>query len=442
MRGLTRAHAEGAKFDVIAAAIQPRGRALLGAREKPGRPVGNRANCLAEQIALKLRRQPMTSQPMKSLERAAISDEERYRFLFESSPAAVYSIDADGVIQEFNRCAELWGRSPALGDTDERFCGSHQMFRPDGSFMPHDECPMALVVQGKVSEVVNGEVVILRPDGSRITVVVNIRPLTGPVGEVVGAINCFYDVTERSHMERLLKEQADALAEMNRRKDEFLAMLSHELRSPLGPVVNAVQSLEKLPAAPEQRHLHGIVQRQLSLLTRLVDDLMDASRIGSGRVQFQLQVVAVSDAVQHAVGTVRHLMEARSQKLEVSLAPEPIWLRADPVRLEQILVNLLTNGAKYTENGGQIFLSIERQGDECIMRVRDTGIGISAEMLPRVFDLFTQAAPTLDRSKGGLGIGLALVKRLVELHHGRVEARSVLGKGSEFVVTLPAVQLA
>ena len=186
----------------------------------------------------------------------ATHSEERYRFLFESSPAAVYSIDASGVIQEFNRCAaELWGRSPALGDTDERFCGSQQMFRPDGSFMPHDECPMAQVVAGKVSEVTNGEVVILRPDGSRITAVVNIRPLKGPSGEIVGAINCFYDITERSRMEQLLKHQADTLADMNRRKDEFLAMLSHELRNPLAPIVNAVQALEKLGATLEQRQL-------------------------------------------------------------------------------------------------------------------------------------------------------------------------------------------
>ena len=366
--------------------------------------------------------------------------EERYRFLFESSPAAVYSIDAAGVIQDFNLCAaELWGRSPQLGDTDERFCGSQQMFRPDGSFMPHDECPMAQVVAGKVSEVVNGEVVILRPDGSRITAVVNIRPLKGPEGEVVGAINCFYDITERFRMEQLLKHQADALSAMNRRKDEFLAMLSHELRNPLAPIVNAVQSLDKLPAAPEQRQLFSMVARQLTRLTHLVDDLMDASRISSGRVQLQLEDVTIGDVVKKATESVRHLIDARGHGLTLTVPPVPIWLRADAVRLEQILVNLLANAAKYTEPGGLISLSVERQGEDCIVRVRDTGSGISAELLPRVFDLFTQATPTPDRLTGGLGIGLALVKRLVELHDGRVEADSVVGRGSEFVVTLPAV---
>ena len=366
--------------------------------------------------------------------------EERYRFLFEFSPAAVYCVDASGVIQDFNRCAaELWGRSPELGDTDERFCGSDQMFRPDGSFMPHDECPMAQVVAGKVSEVTNGEVVILRPDGSRITLIVNIRPLRGSRGEIVGAINCFYDITERSRMEQLLKHQADTLADMNRRKDEFLAMLSHELLNPLAPIMHVVQAVEKLGASPEQKRLLAIAERQLARLTRLVGDLMDASRIGSGTVQLRLEDVAISDAAERAVQTVRHMIEERGQELTVALPPQPIWLRADVVRLEQIMINLLTNAAKYTRNDGRISLSIEQQGDECTLRVQDTGIGISPEFLPRVFDLFTQAAPSLDRSNGGLGVGLALVKRLVESHQGQVEAHSVLGKGSEFVVTLPGV---
>jgi PAS domain S-box-containing protein len=374
-----------------------------------------------------------------SSSKAAANGDDRYRFLFDHSPAAVYSIDAAGVIQDFNRCAaELWGRSPALGDTDERFCGSHQMFRPDGSFMPHDECPMALVVAGKEAEVTNAEVVILRPDGSRITVVVNIRPLKGPRGEIVGAINCFYDITERSRMEQLLKRQADTLVDMNRRKDEFLAVLSHELRNPLAPIMNVVQSLGSLCGTPEQKQLLGIAERQLGRLTRLVDDLVDASRIGSGRVRLQLDDIPVSDVVEGAVQSVRHMIEERGQELVVALPSEPVRVRADAVRLEQIITNLLANAAKYTANGGRISLGIERQGAECVLRVLDTGIGISPELLPGVFDLFTQA-PSLDRSNGGLGIGLAVVKRLVELHQGRVEAHSVLGTGSEFVITLPAV---
>jgi len=366
--------------------------------------------------------------------------EDRYRFLFEFSPAAVYSIDAAGVIQDFNLCAaELWGRSPVSGDTDERFCGSDQMFRTDGTFMPHDECPMAQVVAGKVSEVTNGEVVILRPDGSRINVIVNIRPLKGPGGEIVGAINCFYDITERHRTEQLLKQQADTLADGNRRKDEFLAMLSHELRNPLAPIVHAVQALEKLGGGPTQKRLLTIAERQLAQLTRLVGDLTDASRISNGRVELKLEDVVVAQAVEGAVQAVRHMIEERRQALVVVLPPAPIWLRADAVRLEQIITNLLANAAKYTDHGGTITLTIEQRLGACAFRVRDTGIGISPEVLPHVFELFTQAGPSLHRSNGGLGIGLALVKRLVELHQGQVEAHSVFGEGSEFVVTLPGV---
>ena len=366
--------------------------------------------------------------------------EDRYRFLYEFSPAAVYSIDAEGVIQDFNpRAAELWGRSPELGDTDERFCGSHKMYRPDGSLMPHGECPMAQVVAGELSEVRDAEAVILRPDGSRITVIANIRALKGPRGEIVGAINCFHDITGHSRIEQLLKQQADALADMNRRKDEFLAILSHELRNPLAPIVNAVQGLAKLGGNPAHKPLLAIIDRQLAQLTRLVGDLMDVSRIISGKAQLELADIAISDAVKGAVQTVRQTVEQRGQQLDVALPKEPIWLRADATRLEQIIVNLLANAAKYTEEGGSISLSVERQGDECALRVRDTGIGIAPDLLPHVFDLFTQAPSSSNRSNGGLGIGLALVRRLVGLHEGRVEAHSVLGEGSEFVVTLPAV---
>ncbi len=365
--------------------------------------------------------------------------EERYRVLFDLSPVAVYSIDAAGVIREFNRvAAELWGREPALRDTDERFCGSFKLFRPDGTFMPHEQCPMAQVVSGQILEARDAEVLIERPDGSRIAVVVNIRPLKGPKGEIAGAINCFYDITERFRLDRERQRQADALADLNRRKDEFLAMLSHELRSPLAPIVNAVHFLESQPHRdPLQDRAREIIARQVTQLTRLVDDLMDVSRLSTDRVRLQLDYLAIDGVVERAVETTRHLIDERRHELTVSLPPRPISLRADAARLEQIIVNLLTNAAKYTEDGGHIWLSVEQEGDECVLRLRDTGIGIAPELLPRVFDLFTQSDQSLTRSEGGLGIGLALVQRLVEMHQGRVEAHSTLGQGSEFVVTLP-----
>jgi PAS domain S-box-containing protein len=375
---------------------------------------------------------------------ASQKSEERYRFLFEFSPAAVYSIDTAGVIQEFNRhAAELWGREPALGDTDERFCGSYKLFRPDGSFMPHAQCPMAQVVTGKVAEVRNGEVIIERPDGSRITVIVNIRQLKGPNGEITGAINCFYDITERSLIEHERQKQADALAEINRRKDEFLAILSHELRNPLAPIVNATALMAaKLDDRSVQENGLAIIGRQTKQLTTLIKDLLDVSRVNSGKVDLQLDYVAVHSVVERAVETVRPLIDERKHELVVSLPPEPVWLYADAARLEQVIVNLLGNAAKYTANGGRIWLGVHLSDDKCILRVRDTGIGISSELLPHVFDMFTQADRSLPTAKGGLGIGLALVKQLVEMHQGRVEAHSELGQGSEFGLTLPAAQSA
>jgi PAS domain S-box-containing protein len=246
------------------------------------------------------------------------------------------------------------------------------------------------------------------------------------------------DISERSKLERTLREQTEALADLHHRKDEFLAMLSHELRNPLAPISNAVRLLRLYKNEdPIQQRARIIIERQVVQLTRMVDDLMEVSRITTGRIQLRSEVVAMSAIVEHAVETTRPLMDQRRQQLEVSLPQDPIWLYADADRLEQVAVNLLANAAKYTDEGGHIWLSVEREGDECVMRLRDTGVGIAPELLPHVFDLFTQAERSLDRSRGGLGIGLALVQRLVEMHGGCVEVHSALGEGSEFVVRLP-----
>ncbi|MEP7009802.1 MAG: PAS domain S-box protein [Acidobacteriota bacterium] len=248
------------------------------------------------------------------------------------------------------------------------------------------------------------------------------------------------DISERSRLEKKIHEQTVALADLHRRKDEFLAMLSHELRSPLAPIANAVHMLRLQPSeTPLQLQARTIIERQMTLLTRLVDDLMEVSRITTGRVQLRLERVLVNGIVERAVETARPIIERHQHELTVSLSPEPIWLYADASRLEQVVVNLLTNAAKYTPEGGQIGLAVEMSDDECVLRVRDTGVGIASELLPRIFDLFTQAEQSLDRSQGGLGIGLAVVQRLVELHGGRVKVLSELGQGTEFVVHLPVM---
>lgn len=246
------------------------------------------------------------------------------------------------------------------------------------------------------------------------------------------------DISERSRLERKLKEQSGALVDLHRRKDEFLAMLSHELRNPLAPISNAVHLL-RLQARedPLQLQARTMIERQLAQMTRLVDDLMEVSRITTGRVHLRQDRVAVAGIVERAVETASPILEQRRHELTVSVPDEPIWLFGDAGRLEQVIVNLLTNAAKYTEEGGRVWLTASQEGDEAVIRVRDTGVGIAPELLPRVFDLFTQAERSLDRAQGGLGIGLALVQRLVEMHRGKVEAFSAMGQGSEFVVRLP-----
>ena len=372
-------------------------------------------------------------------EKALRESEARFRALFDRGPIAIYSCDASGKTEEFNACAvALWGREPKRGDSDERYSASFKLFLPDGTLLPPAQSPMADVLNGKIPAAYDKEFVIERPDGSRITVMSNVVALKNDRGEITGAMCCFYDITERSRLQQETLAQAQALAEVDRRKDEFLAMLSHELRNPLAALSNAAQLLRlQKNEAPLQQQARNVIERQLGQLKHLVDDLLEVSRITSGRVQLRQERVSVGGIVERAVETAQPLIAQRRHDLKVSLPPEPIFLQADAARLEQVLVNLLTNAAKYTDEGGRIWLSVEQEGNAAVLRVRDTGIGIAPELLPRIFDLFTQAERSIDRSQGGLGIGLCLVERLVELHGGSVQAHSVLGQGSEFVVRLP-----
>jgi len=232
------------------------------------------------------------------------------------------------------------------------------------------------------------------------------------------------------------KQAEEKLAELDRRKDQFLAMLSHELRNPLAPILNAVQLLQLQKGANSvQQKALAVIERQVGQLTHLVGDLLDVSRAITGRIQLYQEQVAVSGVVERAVETARPLIDQRRHELTVSLPPDPIWLYADASRLEQVVTNLLTNAAKYTNEGGHIRLSAQQEGDKAVLRVRDTGLGIAPAFLPHVFDLFTQAQRSSDRSQGGLGIGLTLAKRLVEMHGGTIGVSSTLGQGSEFVVS-------
>lgn len=251
------------------------------------------------------------------------------------------------------------------------------------------------------------------------------------------------DIAERSRMERQIKEQAAALSDQNRRKDDFLAMLSHELRNPLAAIRSATHLLRlqgRGSENPIQQQAREVIERQVAQLTRLVSDLLDVSRLATGRIQVNLEKLDMGQVVRHAMETAGPLLAQHRHEAALTLPAEPVWVHADSTRLEEIVVNLLTNAAKYTDEGGRIELSLERAGNHALLRVRDSGIGIAPELLPRIFDLFTQVDRWLERSSGGLGIGLNLVQRLVELHGGTVEAYSAgLGHGSEFRVRLPVV---
>ena len=350
-----------------------------------------------------------------------------YRLLVEEMQQGALTLSDDGTIAYCNRrFADLVGRPL------ERLMGV--AFR---DFIPLDAQLFyeSLLQQGRAG-FSQGESHVQNADGALVPVFLTLNALPPDSGAAVGLL--VTDLTTQRHHEKL-NALLEALKESDRRKDEFLAMLSHELRSPLAPIANAVQllGLQRGSESPIQQQARGIIERQMGQLQHLVDDLLEVSRITTGRVQLRREPVALSNIVEGAVETVRPLIVQRRHELTVSLPPEPIWLHADAARLEQVVVNLLANAAKYTEEGGHIWLTVLQEGDECVLCVRDTGVGISPALLPCIFDLFTQAERSLDRSQGGLGIGLALVQQLTKLHGGKVEASSVLGQGSEFVVRLP-----
>ncbi len=250
-----------------------------------------------------------------------------------------------------------------------------------------------------------------------------------------------FDVLARQAADMLERRRVtEQLRDADRRKDEFLAMLGHELRNPLAPLRGVIETLQRQDLAGEGLdRAHAMMERQVEHLTRLVDDLLDMSRISRGLVEPRKELVNLAEVAEQAAEMVRPAVEGQGHDLNVSLPQKPLRVDGDPTRLTQSVFNLLNNAAKYTEPGGKIWLTVEREDDQAVVRVRDNGSGIKPELVPRVFDLFTQGERSLDRSQGGLGLGLTLVKRLVEMHGGTVEAHSEgPGQGSEFVLRLPA----
>ena len=257
-------------------------------------------------------------------------------------------------------------------------------------------------------------------------------PVKTPNGAVLGAGAVVADIDDRKRME-------EALREADRRKDQFLAMLAHELRNPLAPISNAVQIMKVQGLGGDNFDWSvKVIEGQVKHMTRMVDDLLDVSRITRGKVVLQKEPTELESVVGLAVEASRPLVEDYGHRLSVTLPDHPTTLEIDPARMAQVISNLLNNAAKYTDEEGEIALEARQEGPEVVIRVRDNGSGIAPELLPHIFDMFTQADQTLSRSRGGLGIGLTLVRSLVEMHQGRVTAHSEgPGLGSEFTVRLP-----
>jgi PAS domain S-box-containing protein len=355
--------------------------------------------------------------------------------IVESSGDAVIGQTLDGVIVSWNPGAErLYGYS-----ADEALRRPFSFLSPPG----HADDLAGLREKVRLGKRVEPcEVVHLRKDGTRVDVSLSLSPVRDAAGAVTGASAIGRDVTERKRAEAARKQAEEALQEADRRKDEFLAMLAHELRNPLAPIRNALEILRKAgTTGPLVEPTRQLIERQVQQVVRLVDDLLDVSRITRGQIELRKGPVELAAVLAQALETSRPLLDARKHQVTVVLPPEPVYLEADPTRLAQVFANLLNNAAKFTEEGGSVGLTAERQGAAVVVRVRDTGIGMTPEMLARAFDLFAQADRSLDRTQGGLGIGLTLARRLVQMHDGSIEAFSDgPGKGTELVVRLPILQ--
>jgi PAS domain S-box-containing protein len=273
------------------------------------------------------------------------------------------------------------------------------------------------------------------------TMLLNARRLIRATDQTPLILLAIEDITERSRLEDELRQIAAAMSEADRRKNEFLALLAHELRNPLAPIRSAVQLMQLTNDPEANKAATGIVERQVDQMVRLVDDLLDVSRISRGKIELRKQRIDLASIVKQAVEDTRPLVTSMGHELTVTIPPEPVFLNADRTRLIQVLGNLLNNACKFTDMGGRISLAVEVVGGDVVISVRDNGIGIAAAQLPSIFEMFVQADTSMERSVSGLGIGLALVKNMVEMHGGTVEVHSDgLGRGSTFVVRMAIME--
>jgi PAS domain S-box-containing protein len=352
----------------------------------------------------------------------------RLAAIVETSDDAIVSKTLDGVIRTWNAGAErVFGYTP-----------TEAVGRPITLIIPQEllDEEREILARLRLGERVDHfETIRVAKDGRRLDISLTVSPLRDPEGRVVGASKIARDITERKKMEV-------ALREADRKKDDFIALLAHELRNPLAPVRNGLQVIRLSSDRGTRDRSLEMMDRQLTHMVRLIDDLLDVSRISRNKMELRRTRIFLADAVSSAVETARPAIDNAGHELIVDLPTEPVLLDADLTRLAQVFANLLTNSARYTEQGGRIVLTGRREGTDVVVSVSDTGIGIPAEALPHVFDMFSQVDRSIERSSGGLGIGLALVKGLVEMHGGTVLAASGgKDRGSKFTVCLPTIPI-
>ncbi|MEO8754996.1 MAG: PAS domain S-box protein [Casimicrobiaceae bacterium] len=368
-------------------------------------------------------------QVLKSLARHNRDDAMRASLaaIVESSEDAIVSKDLDGIICSWNR-----GAQELFGYTAEEAIGqSVTMLIPPECL---DEEPRILDRVRRGERIQHFETVRRRKDGTKIDISLRVSPIVDGQHRIVGASKTARDITAR-------KRKEEELSNSDRRKTEFLALLAHELRNPLAPLANAVQIM-RIAGGGEEKVLSAcaMMDRQVGQMVRLVDDLLDVSRINRGKIELRTEILDLASAVSQAVESCRPALEGLGQELTITWPLQHIYLHGESARVSQVVGNLLHNASKFTEKGGRIWLTIEREAHDAVIRVRDSGVGIAADQLSAIFEMFTQLDSSLEQSQGGLGLGLALVKTLVEMHGGTVTASSGgVGRGSEFVVRLPTV---
>jgi len=354
--------------------------------------------------------------------------------IVESSDDAIISKSLEGIIQSWNAAAER-----LFGFTAEEVVGQHiSLVIPPERLGEEDQIIASLKAGTRIDHF---ETERVRKDGQRIVVSLTISPIKDDSGNVVGASKIVRDVTERKRLTDDLQRLAADLSAADQRKNEFLATLAHELRNPLAPMSNMLEVVKRAGDDGEVRkRAHETFERQLNQMVRLVDDLLDLNRITHDRLELRRNEVDLSSVIQQAVEVARPLIDAAEQELIVDLPEEPIHLNADRARLAQVFGNLLNNSCKYTGPNGTITLSAKQMDGEVVVTVKDNGAGIPRDKIDSIFDMFMQIDRSSERSQEGLGIGLTLVKRLVQMHDGSIEAHSDgEGHGSEFTVRLPVI---